>query len=74
MDKQTIDEVWKKGALVSGKNIKLFRKDKHGNVIYRPSYGRTSEKGWLVGYRRALSDGGSEHINNLSPLHWTVVK
>ncbi len=33
--------VWVKARHVKGKNPSLYRRDYHGNVIYKPAYGKT---------------------------------
>jgi hypothetical protein len=37
-----------KGQTVRGKDPDLYRKDKLGNVIYKPSYGKKSPMGWKL--------------------------
>lgn len=61
------DEVWEKGTKVRGKSPDLYRKDKCGNEMYYPSYGKNSEKGWVIDHSKPTSKGGTDHLNNLIP-------
>jgi 5-methylcytosine-specific restriction endonuclease McrA len=63
------DEVWNKGSKIRGKNPELYRKDNLGNEMYYPSYGKNSEKGWVIDHSKPLSKGGTDHLNNLQPLN-----
>lgn len=65
-----LDKVWGKGAKVRGKSSGLYRKDSAGKIIYKPSYGKTSDMGWEVDHKRPRSKGGSDNIRNLIPKHW----
>jgi 5-methylcytosine-specific restriction endonuclease McrA len=62
------DEVWDKLSKVRGKNPKLYRRDKFGNVIFYPSYGKSSPMGWEIDHSRPKSKGGTDHLNNLQGL------
>lgn len=42
--KERLDQIWDKGSVIRGKNPDLYRKDKFGNEMYKPSYGLNSEK------------------------------
>lgn len=48
MDEKIIRDVWNKLSVVAGKDEKLYRMDTSGNLIYYPSYGKTSELGWMI--------------------------
>jgi len=63
------DEVWEKGQKVRGKNPDLYRKDKFGNTMYKPSYGKNSEMGWEIDHSKPQSKGGTDHLNNLQPMN-----
>ncbi len=65
-----LDKVWGKGTKVRGKSSGLYRKDSAGKIIYKPSYGKTSNMGWEVDHKRPRSKGGSDNIRNLIPKHW----
>ncbi len=63
------DQVWEKGKKVRGKDPDLYRRDKLGNEMYKPSYGKTSEKGWNIDHSKPQSKGGTDHLNNLQPMN-----
>lgn len=63
------DQIWEKGKKIRGKNPDLYRKDMFGNEMYKPSYGKVSEKGWEIDHSRPQSKGGTDHLNNLQPMN-----
>ena len=42
---ERLDQIWDKGETIRGKNPDRYRKDIFGNVMFRPSYGKTSPMG-----------------------------
>jgi 5-methylcytosine-specific restriction endonuclease McrA len=66
---QKKDDVWDKGQKMRGKDPDLYRKDKLGNPMYKPSYGKSTEMGWEIDHSKPQSKGGSDHLNNLQPLN-----
>ena len=62
------DQVWDKGQTIRGKNPDLYRTDKEGNVMYKPSYGKMTGMGWEVDHSKPKSKGGTDHLNNLQPM------
>ncbi len=66
--KKEIDKVWEKGKKIKGKNPNTHRKDVHGNEIYKPSYGKISEKGWEIDHKKPKNKDGSDSIRNKQPL------
>ena len=64
-----IQQVWEKGDIIRGKNPDLYRADKYGNQMYRPSYGKYSEQGWNIDHSKPKSKGGTDHLNNLQPMN-----
>jgi hypothetical protein len=64
--------VWKKAAVIPGRNPAEYRKDGMGNVIRFTHHGNTaSEYGWHIDHRIPKTGaGGSDHLDNLVPLHW----
>lgn len=64
-----LEQVWDKGQTIRGKNPYLYRRDIYGNEMYKPSYGKTSEKGWEVDHSKPQSKGGTDHLNNLQPMN-----
>ena len=69
-DDKRIQQVWDKGTKVRGKDPELYRKDSTGKVIYKHSYGKTSDMGWEVDHSKPVSKGGTDHLNNLQPMQW----
>lgn len=67
--KERIQQVWEKGDIIPGKNPDLYRADKLGNQMYRPSYGKYSEQGWNIDHSKPQSKGGTDHLNNLQPMN-----
>lgn len=68
--KTTFDKVWEKGEPVRGKNPDDWRKDSAGKIIRRSSYGTRGDYGWEIDHKVPRSQGGSNDIRNLQPLHW----
>lgn len=64
-----IDQVWDKGEVIPGKNPDLYRQDKYGNQMYKPSYGKYSEQGWNIDHSKPQALGGTDHLNNLQPMN-----
>lgn len=64
----TIEAVWNKATPISGRPG--YAKDQCGATIYRHSYGTTTELGWEIDHRDPVSNGGSDDLSNLQPLHW----
>ena len=67
--KERLDQILEKGSIIRGKNADLYRKDKFGNEMYKPSYGKTSPKGWNVDHSKPQALGGTDHLNNLQPMN-----
>ena len=66
---ERLDQIWDKGTPIKGKNPDLYRKDKFGNTMFKPSYGKTSEMGWNVDHSKPQNLGGTDHLNNLQPMN-----
>ena len=62
------DDVWDKAKEIRGKDPDLYRRDPYGNEIYKPSYGKDSEKGWEIDHIKPVSEGGSDHLRNLQAM------
>jgi 5-methylcytosine-specific restriction endonuclease McrA len=65
-------KAWENATTIRGKNPDLYRKDPYGNVLYKPSYGRSSKMGWDVDHITPASRGGSDKTRNLQALSSTV--
>lgn len=63
-----VQDVWDKGSPIRGKNPNLYRKDAHGNEIYRAAYGRDGPMGWEVDHIKPRLKGGLNSLENLQPL------
>lgn len=66
---ERLDQIWDKGETISGKDPDMYRKDIFGNVMFRPSYGKTSPMGWNVDHSKPQKLGGTNHLNNLQPMN-----
>jgi hypothetical protein len=67
----TIWKTWSKGEIFAGNDPVFWRKDQCGAWIFRGHYdNRNSEYGWVIGHIKPLSEGGTDDISNLCPLHW----
>ena len=64
--------VWNSADVVKGKNPDLYRRDVLGNILYRPSYGKNTEKGWHIDHKKPLVAGGTNHTRNLQALQSTA--
>lgn len=64
-----LTELLYKGKVIPGKNPDLYRQDKYGNTMYKPSYGKYSEMGWNIDHSKPQAKGGTDHLNNLQPMN-----
>ncbi|MBL8564323.1 MAG: HNH endonuclease [Hyphomicrobiaceae bacterium] len=66
------DRVWAKARYVGLQaEASGFRHDACGAWIHRHSYGnRDSPYGWEIDHISPESNGGSDALSNLRPLHW----
>jgi hypothetical protein len=59
----------KKGEKIPDKDPNLYRLDRCGNVIYYHSFGKDTAMGWNIDHSKPKVLGGTDHINNLQPMH-----
>jgi 5-methylcytosine-specific restriction endonuclease McrA len=70
-DKNTIEAVWRKARAPVPDKAHTWRKDQCGAWIARAQYGnRGSDYGWEIDHIKPQSQGGSDALSNLRPLHW----
>ncbi len=66
------NKVWSNAKPIRGKNSNKYRKDPYGKVIYKGSYGKSSNMGWEVDHIKPRSRGGSDATRNLQALNTSV--
>jgi len=47
-----------------------FRIDRYDNIMKRGEYGKQTAYGWEIDHSNPISKNGTDHLNNLQPLHW----
>ncbi|OGQ01280.1 MAG: hypothetical protein A2026_04880 [Deltaproteobacteria bacterium RBG_19FT_COMBO_46_12] len=67
-DAATIEAVWQKGTPEPG--YSSFRKDVCGASMSRDKYGKPEKWGWEVDHTKPVTQGGTDDLSNLRPLHW----
>jgi len=67
-----IEKAWNNAKRVRGKDPNEYRQDPYGNIIYKSSYGKTSQMDWEVDHIKAKERGGRSTTVNLQALHWKV--
>jgi hypothetical protein len=68
-DISVIDAVW--GKAESEYGFFFFKRDRFGEIIAKHHYGEHSQYGWEIEHIVPLSEGGTNDIENLRPVHWT---
>lgn len=69
-DSLTIEVVWAKGSPIPGCDPRQWRSDKFGYTMQRSAYGTCGIYGWEVDHLVPVSQGGTDIVANLRPLHW----
>lgn len=68
---ETINKVWKKAKIQTDVQEDKWRKDYAGAWIKKSEYGNVdSDYGWEIDHAKPVSQGGSDNLGNLRPLHW----
>ena len=62
------ESAWGKARPIRGKNPNLYRRDRLGNEIYKPAYGKQGPKSWEVDHSRPKSKGGTNSRRNLQAM------
>ena len=65
-------KAWENAATVRGKDPDMYRKDPYGNLMYKSSYGKSSDMGWDVDHITPKARGGSDATRNLQALNSSV--
>ncbi|MEN8193190.1 MAG: HNH endonuclease signature motif containing protein [Bacteroidota bacterium] len=67
---ETTRLVWQKGEVMPNLSPVAWRKDIYGSLMkFAEHRNRDSEHGWEINHIKPVSDGGSDDIENLQPLH-----
>ena len=67
---EIINSVWEKATKVANNDPNIWRKDFAGAWIRRDHYGKELAYGWEIDHMQPLSQGGTDDIGNLMPMHW----
>ena len=71
-DPYTINAVWEKASKEFG--FYFFRRDHLGKIIAKHEFGKKNQYGWEIVQIVPRSNGGTNSIDNLLPLHWENVQ
>jgi HNH endonuclease len=62
--------VWNKGAVVSGYDPGMHRKDMCGAWMQFDQHGKEGDYGWEIDHIKPKALRGSDDLSNLQPLWW----
>jgi 5-methylcytosine-specific restriction endonuclease McrA len=69
----TLLAVWSKGRTIPGYSAQEWRQDACGASIQWAKYGEVSSQyGWEVDHVWPVAAGGTDSIENLQPLQWSL--
>lgn len=67
--KNKINEVFRKAKIIKGEDPNLWRKDRFGEIIYRPAYGDYNSKyGWNIHHKN--KDRSDNRVENLEAISY----
>lgn len=69
LDNNKIEEIWGKATEVPGYDSSRWRQDFAGAWIQRDQYGLPTEFGWEIFNLIPASQGGTNEVDNLYPIH-----
>ena len=61
---------WQKASVVPGYDPQLLRRDRFGNLMSWPEYGKQTDFGWELDHVWPTSLLGSDDLTNLAATHW----
>ena len=65
-----IERIWLSAHKEQGYDPSKWRKDFAGAWIRNDLYGTRQKYGWEIGHMIPISQGGTDAIENLQPIHW----
>jgi hypothetical protein len=67
-DRATIQKVWVKAKQELW--FTYYKRDTCGALIRKDDYGSETAYGWEIDHIKPVSQGGTDDLDNLQPLHW----